>query len=469
MNSSIDYKSNVNLRIAVPILLILTTFSLLVDNSFKIISPDLAEYFGVSASTVSWQVTLAGLVMGIAATVYSTLADSLSIRNLLAFGIVLLSGGSLLGYVLHDHYWLVVLSRMIQATGYGATETLYVVFIIKYARAEEHKKYLGYSTSSFQIATVIGTLIGGFIVTYMQWQNLFLIPLLSLVFLPLILKYLPKEERKKSKVDVIGITLIGILAASINMFLFNFSWLFFTLFIASVSAFLFYISKNKNAFITIEFFKNKQFVSMLAVGIMFFSLQSAYALNTLSFLVTTIYPVKLDTVSLMFIPACLLAAFIGAVSGKIAKILSSKQCIFMAGCCIIISLLLGAFFIDGSIAVFVISLMLFTSSYGLLYAPVIDTSMKTVPDEKKGVAMGFYQLVVMGIGLSTGFIYSSVLIDNKNLQFGFMSFVTDNPIALHFSSILMIFVAIALVGVFLFWLLVGRKMDKDILSTRENA
>lgn len=464
MNSSIDKKSNVNLSIVVPIMLILTTFSLLVDNSFKIISPDLAEYFGVSASTVSWQVTMAGLVMGIAATVYSTLSDSISIRNLIAFGIVLLSGGSLLGYILHDHYWLVVLSRMIQATGYGATETLYIVFILKYARAEEHKKYLGYSTSSFQIATVIGTLVGGFIATYLQWQHLFLVPLLSLVFLPLILKYLPKEERKKSKVDIIGITLIGLLATATNMFLSNFSWVFFTLFIASVFAFLFYISKNKNAFITIEFFKNKRFVSMLAVGFLIFSLQSAYALNTLSFLVTTIYPVKLDTVSLMFIPACLLAALIGALSGKIGKFLSSKQCIFLAGCCIIISLLLGAFFIDGSIAVFVISLMLFTSSYGLLYAPIIETSIKNVPEEKKGVAMGFYNLVVMSIGLSTGFIYSSVLIDNKNLQFGFMSFLTGDPTALHFSSILIIFVAIALVGIFLFWLLVGRKMDKDIIK-----
>ncbi|PFR59670.1 MFS transporter, partial [Bacillus cereus] len=94
---------------------------------------------------------MAGLVMGVAAAVYATLADSISIRNLVTFGIILLSGGSLLGYILHDHYWLVVLSRMIQAAGYGATETLYLVFIVKYVRGEEHKKYLGFNTSAFQI------------------------------------------------------------------------------------------------------------------------------------------------------------------------------------------------------------------------------------------------------------------------------------------------------------------------------
>ena len=35
-------------------------------------------------------------------------------------------------------------------------------------------KYMGFSTSSFQIATVIGLLTGGFISTYLQWHELFL-------------------------------------------------------------------------------------------------------------------------------------------------------------------------------------------------------------------------------------------------------------------------------------------------------
>ncbi|WP_142332478.1 MFS transporter, partial [Bacillus cereus] len=99
--------------------------------------------------------------------------------------------------------------------------------------------------------------------------------------------------------------------------------------------------------------------------------------------------------------------------------LSSKQSVSLAVCCIIISLLLGAFFIDKSIAVFVISLMLFSSSYGLLYAPIMHTGIKSVPEEKKGVAMGFYNLVVFGIAISSGFIYSSFLIDKKDLQFSF--------------------------------------------------
>ncbi|MFC5465765.1 MFS transporter [Lederbergia graminis] len=459
MNSTIEQKPVVNIGKIVPVILILMIFSLVVDNSFKIISPDLVKYFGVSATTVSWQVTLAGLVIGIGAVVYSSLSDSISIRNLLAVGIILICAGSLLGYITHNNYWLIVFSRIIQAAGLGATETLYLVFIAKYANAQEQKKYMGFSTSSFQIATVVGTLTGGFVATHLQWQNLFLIPLLSLILLPFILKYLPKEESKKNNVDFIGLIIIAVVATSIMLYVSYFNWTLFILFIVTVIVFLLYISKNKHAFITIDFFKNKQFLFVLAVAFILNSIYAAYALNTFPFLLTTVYDIHLDTVSLMFIPACLVAAFVGAMSGKIGQYLTSKQAVYLAICLIIISLLLGGLFIEKSIAVFVISLILFSISFALLYAPLIDTSLRKVPTEKTGAALGFYNLCI-SIAMSTGFAYSAFLIDKKDLQFGFLSFVSNDATALNYSSILIIIAAIALVAIILFWFLVGRKLDK---------
>ncbi|GHH99495.1 MFS transporter [Neobacillus kokaensis] len=466
MNSSIEKQSIVNVSKIVPVILTLMIFSLVIDNSFKIISPDLVKYFGVSASTVSWQVTLAGLVIGIGAVVYSSLSDSISVRNLLAAGIILICIGSLLGYITHTNYWLVVFSRIIQAAGLGATETLYLIFIAKYASAEDQKKYMGFSTSSYQLATVIGILAGGFVSTYLQWQNLFLIPLLSIVLLPFILKYLPKEERKKNNVDFIGLILIATVSTSIMLYMSYFNWGIFVLFVASVIAFLVYISKKKNAFITIEFFKNKQFLFVLVVAFIIYSTYAAYALNTLSFLLTTLYDIKLDTVSLMFIPACLLAAFVGALSGKIGKYLSSKQGVYLAISLIIISILMGAFFVDTSITVFVISLILFSCSFALLYAPLIDTSIKNVPTEKSGTALGFYNLCI-NIAMSAGFTYSAFLIDKKDLQFSFLRFVTKDATALNYSSIIMIIAAIAVLAIVLFWALVGRKLENN--NQRKNA
>lgn len=460
MNNLVENKPVVNLAKVVPVILLLMIFSLVIDNSFKIISPDLVDYFGVSASTVSWQVTLSGLVIGIGAVVYSSLSDSISIRNLLTLGILLICVGSLLGYVTHENYWLIVVSRIIQSAGLGATETLYLVFITKYANKQEQKKYMGFSTSSFQIATVIGTLTGGFVATYLAWENLFLIPLLSLLLLPFILKQLPKEEKKKNNVDFIGLIIIAVIATSIMLYMSSFNWGLFILFIVSVIGFLLYISKNKNAFISIEFFKNKPFIFGLLVAFILNSLYSAYALNTLSFLLTSVYEINLDTVSLMFIPACILAASVGALSGKIGKYLNSKQCVSLAIGLILISLLLGAFFIKVSIAVFVVSLILFSCSYALLYAPLIDIAIKKVPTEKSGTALGFYNLCI-SIAMSVGFTYSALLIDKKDLQFGFLRFVTEEATALNYSSIVIVLAAIAVLAFILFWVLLGRKSESN--------
>ena len=93
----------VNIKKAVPAVLALMIFALVIDNSFKIISADLASAFNLSATAVSWQVTLAGLVIGIGAIVYASLADSISIRNLLILGIFLICIGSLMGFIFQNH------------------------------------------------------------------------------------------------------------------------------------------------------------------------------------------------------------------------------------------------------------------------------------------------------------------------------------------------------------------------------
>ena len=162
----------VNIKKAVPAVLALMIFALVIDNSFKIISADLASAFNLSATAVSWQVTLAGLVIGIGAIVYASLADSISIRNLLILGIFLICIGSLMGFIFQKSFFMIIISRIIQAAGLGSAETLYVIFVAKYFKDSEQKKYLGFSTSSFAISQVIGTLTGGYISTYLHWTVL---------------------------------------------------------------------------------------------------------------------------------------------------------------------------------------------------------------------------------------------------------------------------------------------------------
>lgn len=442
---------------AVPVTLLLFLLCLVIDNSFKIISVDMAKDFHISVTTVSWQATLAGLVIGIGAVVYATLADSVSIRKLFSIGIILICAGSAMGYIFQHSFLLVVISRMIQTAGLASAETLYVIFVTKHLPASEQKKFLGLSTSSFALSQLIGALTGGYVSTYFHWTTLFLLSFVTLFTLPFILKYLPKEEAKNSNLDVLGLVLVGAISASLLLYITDFNWIYLLLFIVAITLFLTYISKNSKAFIGISFFQNKQFISLLGVAFVIYSVQLAY-IFLFPFLLEKIYGLKLDTISLLLIPGYIAATITGALSGKVAKVLGSKQCIIIAMSSIIVSLLLGGFFVKTSVVVFVISMVLFSSSFAFMYAPLLDSCICTIEKEKTGTAIGFYNLT-LNVAMSIGIAYTAAMMDHSALRKNFLG-VISTPDASMFSNILFILVLITLFSLSLYWVLVGRKATK---------
>jgi MFS transporter, DHA2 family, metal-tetracycline-proton antiporter len=426
-----------NVRKAIPVILFFFVFALIIDNSFKLISVAIADDLGISTTTVSWQATLAGLIIGIGAVVYASLADSISIRKLLIIGIILICVGSVMGYLFQESFVLILISRVIQTAGLASAETLYVIYVTKHLPKSEQKKFLGLSTSSYSLSLVIGSVTGGYVSTYLHWTTLFLIPLLTLLILPFIMKYLPKEKSKKSHVDVIGLILITAIATSVMLYITNFNWMNIIIFVVAVGLFISYISKSHKSLISISFFKNKQFVSILAVASIIYTVQLGY-IFLFPFLLEKVYGLGLDKISLLLIPGYLTAVIIGALSGKIAKRLSSKKAIFIAMASIAISLILPGLMVESSVIVFVLSMMLFSGSFALMYAPMLDACISTTPREKSGTAVGFYNLV-LNVAASIGIAYTAAMIDS-----------------LQFNQILFILALVSVIALSLFWLLVRR-------------
>ena len=174
------------------------------------------------------------------------------------------------------------------------------------------------ATSQYSLSLVIGSLTGGYVSTYLHWTTLFLIPLLSLLILPFIMKYLPKEKAKKSHVDVIGLFLIAAIATSVLLYISNFNWFYIIVFIVAVVLFLAYISKSTKSLIGISFFQNKRFVYTLAVAFVIYTVQLGY-IFIFPFLLQKVYGLELDIISLLLIPGYVTAIIIGALSGKIAN------------------------------------------------------------------------------------------------------------------------------------------------------
>ncbi|MDR9856388.1 MFS transporter [Paenibacillus sp. VCA1] len=442
MNTTVDLHETkaFSAKKAVPILLIFFVFSLIIDNSFKLVSVAIAKDLGISTTAVSWQATLAGLVIGIGAVVYASLADSVSIRSLLAAGIAFITAGSVMGFAFQHSFPMLLVSRVVQTAGLASAETLYVIYVAKHLPKDEQKRFLGYSTSSYSLSLVIGSLTGGFVSTYLNWAALFLIPLLSLILLPLILKYLPKEETKKSRVDVIGLFLIALIATSVMLYITDFNWLYIVMLAAAVVLFLLYISKSKNSFIDITFFKNKRFVSVLAVAFIIYSVQLGY-IFLFPFLLEKVYGLHLDTISLLLIPGYVTAVLVGASAGTISKYLSNKQAVSAAMIMIALSLFLPALLYGGPVIVYVISMMLFSGSFAFMYAPLLDTCVSALPSSQSGTVIGFYNLT-LNVATSIGITYSAAMIESVS-----------------FKMILSVLAVITVAALLIYWLLIGRTRE----------
>lgn len=80
-----------------------------------------------------------------------------------------------------------------------------------------------------------------------------------------------------------------------------------------------------------------------------------------------------------------------------------------------ISLLLGGFFIKTSVVVFVISMVLFSSSFAFMYAPLLNSCICTIEKEKTGTSIGFYNLT-LNVAMSIGIAYTAAMMDHSTMK-----------------------------------------------------
>lgn len=446
---------------AVPVLLALFVFSLIMDNGFKLLSPSIASSLGLSENTVSLQATLPGILIGIGAVVYAALSDSISIRKLMIFAVIVMSAGSLIGFALQGSFGGVLTGRIIQTCGLAAAETLYVIWVTKHFHEHELKKYLGYSTAAFQLSLLLGAVGSGFIATYIGWTAFFLLNLVALLTIPFILKYVPTEETVHSDLDVFGLFLVATIATGIVLFMQNFNWWFLLPALAGIAIFIRHISVHPDALITGEFFRNKRYTSMLVVVLVIYSVQLGYQF-VFPFIIKGLYGWKLADVSLLLVPGYTAAVIVGALSGRIAQRMSSKTAIVSAVIMITLALAFPAIVVGGWVGFFAISMVLFGSGFALMYAPLLSTAMRDVPKAKRGIGIGFYNLTI-NMAVPLGIAFAAKLL---NLHLGLTRFAGQSPEDASYGSVLLILAIITVLALLLYRVSI-RILDREDMRNAE--
>lgn len=433
-------------RRAVPVLLVMFVFSLVIDNGFKFLSLPISEDLGIPITEVSLQATLAGVLTGIGAVVYAALADTVRIRRLMVVAIVLMSIGSVVGFVFQGSFALILVGRIVQTAGLAAAETLFVIYVTKHFTGDEQKKYLGFSTAAFQLSLLIGTLGSGFIATYVGWQVFFLVTLVALLAIPVVLRTVPAEATGDGTLDVLGLFLIAVFATGVILYLQDFTWWYLPVVLLALALFVRHVRTHGDALITSAFFANRQYTMMLVVVFVTYTVQLGHQFM-FPFLISDVYGYELSGVSLLLVPGFVAAIAVGTATGRIARHLTSKQAITTALVTIVLALVVPALLVDAGVWVFVVSMVLFGTGFALMYGPLLSTAIMQVPTERTGISIGFYNLAI-NVGVPIGIAYTATLLDVEPNLLGIR--YGSDAVASSYGSVLLVLALVGVLGLVLY-------------------
>jgi DHA2 family metal-tetracycline-proton antiporter-like MFS transporter len=385
-------------------------FSVMNGTMFMIAIPEIAEYFSLLPSEVSWVVTGYIIFYAIGALMYGKLADIYPLKRLLTIGLLLFAAGSLFGFFA-SNFLMVVVARVIQAAGAATVPALVFIAPSRYF-PNEKGKVLGIISSTMAISSGIGPVIGGFIAGAFGWQYLFIISFFVVLTVPFFWFWLPQEEKQEGKVDIPGALLMGVGVASFILFITTFNWWFLLSSLILFGLFTWRILNTEYPFIRPDLFANVSFRTTILTSFLgIFTMFSMMFL--LPLLLSEVNGLTTQLIGFVLFPGAVCAALIGGFVGRLTDRIGSQPVVYLA-----LALMVSGFFLLSTFignAAWIISIVLIITYIAF---PFLQTSTATListilPGRQIGIGMGIYNLCNFMSGAFGGAIIGKILDHNS--------------------------------------------------------
>ncbi len=221
-------------------------------------------------SIMNWVFSIYLLTNAMFTPIYGKLADKIGRKPIFLLGTaIFILGSAMCGFSFS--MFSLIISRAVQGIGAGAMMPVAFTIVADLYSAEKRAKIMGFTSTAWGVASVVGPLAGGFIVDLLSWHWIFFINVpIGLILLWMILVFFHEEkyDRKAAKMDVWGsLLLMGTLFA----FLIGVQYLgdeglsikVLLLWAISIGCLIVFTMVEKRAedpVISLELFKNQSFV-----------------------------------------------------------------------------------------------------------------------------------------------------------------------------------------------------------------
>jgi len=163
-------------RLVINLLLVATFVVILNETLMAVAIPRLMRDFNVTAGAVQWLTTAFLLTVSVVIPVTGFLLQRMNTRPVFVLAMSLFTLGTLIA-TMASNLEVLILARVIQASGTAIMMPLLMTTVMTLAPAETRGKTMGFISTVISVAPAVGPTLSGIILNYLSWRWMFILVL----------------------------------------------------------------------------------------------------------------------------------------------------------------------------------------------------------------------------------------------------------------------------------------------------
>ena len=361
--------------------------------------PSIGHDLHARVSGLQWTIDAYTLVLASLLMLAGSTADRIGRRRTFQTGLALFSAGSLLCSLAPGLGYLVAF-RMLQAVGGSMLNPVAMSIITNtFIERKERARAIGVWGGVIGLSMALGPILGGLLVQSVGWRGIFWVNVpVGVAAIVLTALFVPESRAPHARrLDPVGQFLIIVLLASLVYGLIegpDRGWtsppilVCFCIAAAALIALVVAEPRRPEPLIDLRFFRSAPFSGAVAIAICAFAALGGFLL------VNTLYLQDVQGFSPLMagiytLPMAAMVAVFSPLSGRLVGTRGTRPSLLVAGCGLTgAGLILAHVTMTTGTTMLVISYLLFGVGFGMVNAPITNSTVSGMPRTQAGVAAG---------------------------------------------------------------------------------